>query len=117
LNRTVVRRATGRRLLWASGDWECLILGRVARLMGTPHFLLAECGRGLVDQIDKRVGRKPKPDWFFSDQPYELDGSACKEFAEALINVTDEVIATIHPWIHTQEFKGSPEELKAAVIW
>lgn len=83
--------------------------------MGTPHYYENKMGKRVMDRIDRENGRPTKPDWYFSEQPYELDGEKCREFAEALIGVTDEVIATIHP--ETFAFEGTPAELKAAVIW
>lgn len=118
MSRTLVSGATGRLLSWPSGNWECDILGRVACLMGTPHYYdraqPGTFGAWAWKEFFELPENKDKK-WLAASQAYDLDGPACKEFAEALINVTDEVIATIHP--ETRTFIGTPEELKEAVVW
>jgi hypothetical protein len=86
--------------------------------MGTPHYYdraqPGTFGAWAWKEFFELPENKDKK-WLAASQAYDLDGPACKEFAEALINVTDEVIATIHP--ETRTFIGTPEELKEAVVW
>lgn len=115
MSRTLISGATGKNLAFSSGNWECIILGRVAALMKTKHYIIDESCKRMCDEIDRENNRPKKPWWFYANQPYRLDGPACREFAEALINVTDKVVAKIHP--HTHTFIGTPTELKETIVW
>jgi hypothetical protein len=115
MSRTLFSGSTGKPLSFPSGNWECIILGRVAALMKTKHYIVNKTARWHIMKTDRENKRPRKPWWYFVDQPYQLDGPACREFANALINVTDKVVAKIHP--HTHTFIGTPAELKEAIVW
>lgn len=115
MSRTLLSGSTGKLLSFPSGNWECIILGRVAALMKTKHYEISRSARDMINRTDRENNQPKKPWWFFANQPYHLDGPACREFANALINVTDKVVAKIHP--HTHTFVGTPAELKEAIVW
>lgn len=103
MSRTTVSGQTGRLLHGLSGNWECMMLGRAAALMGTKHYY--DMGRKWEDEADRKAGREVMPWWFYYTQAYSLDGPACKEFAQALLNVTDEALDAMLPYMRTEYTK------------
>ncbi len=105
MSRTTLSGQTGKPLFGLSGNAECIFLGRVACLMGAKYHKL-----NYIEEPGENL-----PHWFYCTQAYDLNKEECKEFAAALINVTDEVIDTIYPVTYT--FVGTKQELKATIIW
>jgi hypothetical protein len=86
MSRTIVDNATGD-FVQVSGNWETPTLGRVACLMLGKHYYKMT-----------NIGDPGDPEWLNADQAYSLDGPECQEFAQALINVTDEVVEKVRPY-------------------
>lgn len=113
MNRTTLSGQTGRVLNGLSGNWETKIIGRIAHISLGKYFYVNENIKTIHDTRAGLDGQPIKPDWYWADQAYSLDGPSCRELADALINVTDEQIATIRPETHS--FVGTSEELKHAI--